>query len=275
MPGGRRGVTIRFYLNRHTLNDIAQPSRFLPFDGSINFRDFGGYRAQDGRPVRWGRLFRCGALSNLTENDHRRFADLEIGVICDLRRPDEVELHPTPEHPPFDCRQHIPIEPGSSMMLRESLQKPDHGARERIDFMVSITREIARDHHDAYRRLFEHLLATDGGFLLHCSAGKDRTGFGAALILSAVGVDEETIVEDYLLTNQAECLFRFMGERMKSNRDYRIDDESIEAITGVREEYLRAALDEVRQRHGSVEGYLEEIGVDAEARAELRHKLLD
>ncbi|MDZ7684962.1 MAG: tyrosine-protein phosphatase [Gammaproteobacteria bacterium] len=97
---------------------------------------------------------------------------------------------------------------------------------------------------------------SDGGFLLHCSAGKDRTGFGAALILSALGVDEETIVRTMLLTNQAQCLFRFMGERMKGNADYHIDDESIEAITGVREEYLRAALDEVRRRHGSVDGYL-------------------
>ncbi len=256
------------------MNQFVTDSRFLPFEGSINFRDFGGYQTTDGRQVAWQKLYRCGALSNMTESDHRAFGDLGIGVICDLRRPDEAELSPTPEHPPFHVRQHIPIAPGSSMMLRESLQSGKGEAQDRIDFMVSITREIARDHHDAYRTLFDHLLNVDGGFLLHCSAGKDRTGFGAAVILHALGVDEDTILEDYLLTNQAECLFSFMSERMRGNYGPELDEGSIMAITGVREEYLRAALDEVRLRHGSLDGYLEEIGVDAAAREELRARYL-
>lgn len=256
------------------MNSSLSDSRFVPFEGSINFRDFGGYDTTDGRRVDWGKLYRCGALSNLTEADHERFTNLSVGVICDLRRDDEVEMNPTPAHPPFHVRQHIPIAPGSSPMLRESLQGSAHGVADRINFMVEITREIARDHHDAYSRLFRHLLESDGAFLLHCSAGKDRTGFGAALILSAIGVDEDTIVQDYLLTNQAECLFRFMGERMRGHYGDKLDDGSLEAITGVREEYLRAALDEVRTRHGSVDGYLEEIGVGEAERAELRHRLL-
>lgn len=256
------------------MNNVVTNPRFIPFDGSINFRDFGGYVTADGSRVAPGKLFRCGALSMMTPDDHRRFDGLDIGVICDLRRPDEAEMNPTPAHPPFHVRQHIPIEPGSSMMLRDSLARTEHGAQERIDFMISITREIARDHHAEYQRLFEHLLETESGFLLHCSAGKDRTGFGAALILNALGVDEKTIVDDYLLTNQAECLFRFMAERMRGNYGPELDDDSIMAITGVREEYLRAALDEVRTRHGSLDGYLDEIGINAAARAELKAKYL-
>ncbi|XOV87572.1 MAG: tyrosine-protein phosphatase [Pseudomonadota bacterium] len=248
--------------------------RFLPLEGSINFRDFGGYETTDGRRVAWERLYRCGALSMLTPEAEADFAGLGITVICDLRRDDEAEMNPTPARAPFECRLHIPIAPGSSPMLRESLQRGG-APEEHIRFMVDITREIARNHHAAYRTLFEELLATPGAFLLHCSAGKDRTGFGAALILTALGVDEETVMRDYLLTNEAQCLRRFMNERMRGNYGPSLDDESIEAITGVRAEYLQAALDEVARSHGSLQGYLEEIGIDRHATAELRSRLLD
>ena len=81
--------------------------------------------------------------------------------------------------------------------------------------MTQITRELAGNHHREYQQLFEHLLVAKNGFLLHCSAGKDRTGFGAALILAALGVDEKTIMQDYLLTNEAACLHEFMHTRMR------------------------------------------------------------
>ncbi len=252
---------------------MSVTNRFLPLDGSINFRDFGGYETDDRRKVAWGRLFRCGALSMLTPEAEARFAELGITVICDLRRDDEAEMNPTPARAPFDCRLHIPIAPGSSPMLRESLEQGG-SPEEHSNFMVEITREIARNHHGAYRTLFEQLLSTPGGFLLHCSAGKDRTGFGAALILTALDVDESTIMQDYLLTNEAACLKSFMNERMRGNYGPALTDESIAAITGVRQEYLQAALDEVAKNHGSLRAYLEEIGVDQAARAELRSKLL-
>lgn len=257
------------------MNQTTPPDRFIALPGSINFRDFGGYRTEDGRQVRWRKLFRCGSLAMMTEPAHRSFADLGISVICDLRRDDEVEMSPTPGHAPFDCRQHIPIAPGSSPMLRASLEDTSQSSADRIRYMVDITREIARDHHAEYRQLFEHLLAADGAFLLHCSAGKDRTGFGAGLILTALGVPEDVVLEDYLLTNQAESLKQFMAQRMRGHYGPHVDDESIAALTGVREEYLRAALDEVVTRHGSLVGYLEEIGVDASARTELKNRLLD
>ncbi|MDZ7684964.1 MAG: tyrosine-protein phosphatase [Gammaproteobacteria bacterium] len=80
---GTNCVTMCFSFGAlYAVSQFSRPSRFLPFDGSINFRDFGGYPTAGGRPIRWGRLFRCGALSNLTESDHQRFGELEISVIC-------------------------------------------------------------------------------------------------------------------------------------------------------------------------------------------------
>ncbi len=254
---------------------VPQPeARFLPFEGSVNFRDFGGYVTRDGRRVRWRRLYRCGALGYLSGPDHERFSELGIGVICDLRRHEEAERVPTPSHAPFDCRQHIPIAPGSNAMLWESLNNDTHVVHDRVQTMTSITREIARDHMGAYQRLFAYLIETDDAFLLHCSAGKDRTGFGVALILSALGVDEDTILKDYLLTNEAECLFRLMGGRLRQNHRV-IDDESLRAVVGVRAEYLLAAFDEVNTRHGSIDNYLKAIGVDQTARRKLQDRLLE
>jgi len=250
------------------------PSRFLPMTGSLNFRDFGGYPTADGRQVKWRQLFRCGALSMLTEADHVLFERLNIGVICDLRRVDEAAGNPSPQHPPFDVRLAIPIAPGSNDMLRQSIQDTSQSAEDRIRYMTEVTRDLARDHHAEYRVLFEQLLNTPAGFLLHCSAGKDRTGFGAALILAALGVEQKLIMEDYLLTNQAACLREFMQTKMQVFYGAHFDAASLAAVGGVRSGYLQAAFDEMIKNHDSLDGYLEEIGVDSAAKRALRTKLL-
>ena len=249
-------------------------SRFVPLSGSINFRDMGGYPTRDGRQVKWRQLFRCGSLSMLNQEAVDAFAELNIGVICDLRRDDEAQGSPTSEQPPFDVRQHIPIAPGSNEMLRESIRDPSQSAADRIRFMTDITRELARHHHAEYRLLFDYLQGCEGGFLLHCSAGKDRTGFGAALILAALGVDDETIMADYLLTNEADCLRTFMQTRMRVFYGADFDDASLEALGGVRESYLQAAWEEIYANHGSMNAYLDTIGVDARARAGLQGRYL-
>jgi len=224
--------------------------------------------------VKKGKLFRCGSLSFIPDHAYDDFAKLDIGVICDLRRDDEVDMGPTPSIHPFLCRVHIPIEPGSSIQLRESFKNPDLNHEDRIEFMLEITREIARDHIHAYERLFAELLNVQNGFLLHCSAGKDRTGFGVAMILSALGVSEEDIFSDYLLTNTASELLSVMKPSFKKNYGNTVDEESLKVTSGVKQEYLKAALDQVNQEHGSAEGYLDVIGVDSQARAELKARLV-
>ncbi|MCB1645984.1 MAG: tyrosine-protein phosphatase [Pseudomonadales bacterium] len=246
--------------------------RFLPLEGSINFRDFGGYATTDGRQVVWGRLFRCGALSMLTAQGKAAFSDLNISVICDLRRVDEAAYNPTPAEPPFHV-VHIPISQGSTGMLQQSIRDASQSAADRIRFMTDINRELASDHTAEYRTLFEQLLNAQDGFLLHCSAGKDRTGFGAALILHALGVPEQDILGDYLLTNEAKCLRYFMENRMREHYGAAFDDDSLSAVGGVRLEYLQAAMQQLHDTFGSVDHYLEEIGVDSVARKTLRDRL--
>lgn len=248
--------------------------RFIGLEGSLNFRDFGGYQTASGKRVQTGKLFRCGMLTGIPDHAYDDFAALNIGVICDLRRQDEVQLAPTPDTAPFHCRIHIPIAPGSSPDLQASLQDPAHTTQHRIDYMRKITREIAQDHVAEYRQLFHELLNVDNGFLLHCTAGKDRTGFGAAMILAALGVPEAHIFDDYLLTNSATDLFDAMLPRFKERYGEVFNEEDLRVIAGVRREYLEAALAGVEESFGSIDGYLEEVGVDHQARQELIKRLL-
>ena len=257
------------------------PRRFISVEGAVNLRDFGGYTNQQGQTVREGVLFRCGTLAHIPEHAWEDFARLDVGVICDLRSQQEALESPTPTKGPFTCRVHIPIWPGSSQQFQQSVagtgRRP--GAEEFMQFMGAVTREIARDHVEAYKQLMRELVSTERGFLLHCSAGKDRTGFGAALILTLLGVDHDTVLQDYLVSNEATELFIRMRDRMLENlreQGYpaQIDEEVVRIISGVRAEYLLGAYEEIDNHYGGMHGYLEEIGITAAEEKHLLERLL-
>ncbi|MEE4300010.1 MAG: tyrosine-protein phosphatase [Pseudomonadales bacterium] len=252
--------------------------RHFPLPGTINLRDFGGYDTRLGRPVRRRRLFRSGHMAELAQHGHDDFVALGIETICDLRRPEERDAEPTPVPEDLARRVEIEIDPGSAIAMRAALADADLHLEDRIRYMVDINRDLARDHADHYARMFEALLETEGGFLIHCAAGKDRTGFGCALILHTLGVDEQTILEDYLATNDyvdiegqvLPRLRRWYGDRSLP------DHETIMALAGVRPEYLRAALEVIEDEFEGMDAYLERtVGLDASAREALRARLLE
>jgi protein-tyrosine phosphatase len=233
--------------------------RVVDLTGAVNFRDFGGYAAADGATVRRGLLFRCGQLASLSQEALAQFAELGIDVICDLRRPDEREVDPTPVPHHVSRRVEIPMDPGSATQLRDSLRAGYVDVSQRVDFMRTITRELARDHVEGYSSMFAALLEhAPGGFLVHCTAGKDRTGVGVALILLALGVPRETVIHDYMLTNEVMDFEAFILPRIRQNLGHdNIDVEGARVLSGVREEYIVAALDEMESACGSLEAYLE------------------
>ena len=247
--------------------------RFIGLEGSLNFRDFGGYPTASGGHVIKGRLFRCGMLTDVTAGGVKEFQALNIGVICDLRGPDEVALYPPPNLPSFDCQKHIPIAPGTSSDLRGSVSMGQHSAAERSAFMQEITREIACEHVAAYAQMFRALITTEQGFLVHCMAGKDRTGFGVAVIQLMLGVSETLVMADYLLTNEASELMTRTRDRMRE-QGIEIDAASLEVITQVKREYLEAALTGLKSEFGGIEGYLEAAAVLPAERTELLHRLV-
>ena len=247
---------------------------FIPIEGSLNFRDFGGYETENGSRVKTNVLFRCGMLADIPTHAFEDFSSLGIDVICDLRRDDEAEMSPTPLAAPFKGRRHIPIEPGTSHELRNSMMTAQHSAEERSEFMRIITREIATEWTDAYRQVMGALLETKGGFLIHCTAGKDRTGFGVAVIQRLLGVSREQIFHDYLLTNQSTDLIERIRTRM-SEQAMDIDEATLEVIARVRRPYLEAALEAIDTEFGGIRGYLEAVGLGEVEVAELQCRYLE
>ncbi len=253
-------------------------SRIIPVPGAVNLRDFGGYATLEGRQVRTGLLFRSGSLAHLTDAGRTAFERLGIALICDLRRPDEQQEEPTALPQGAPRRLEIPIDPGSALALRAAFRDNSLTAHQRIDFMVQINRELARDHAEDYARMFEGLLALDtGGFLVHCAAGKDRTGFACALILHTLGVPEHLVMQDYLLTNEAIDLEGHMLPRLRARMGEHVqfDHEALRAIAGVRAEYLQAAYDTIAADFESVEHYVRDaIGLGPASRDVLRARYL-
>lgn len=246
--------------------------------GAVNLRDFGGYATADGRTVRRRRLYRSGTLTHLSAQAQQAFAELDVGLICDFRRDEERREEPTPFPPDAPRRLEIPIDPGSAVAMRQQLREDSVDLKQRIDFMVGINRELARDHAADYARMFEALLELEqGAVLVHCAAGKDRTGFACALILHALGVPEETVLEDYLLTNEAMDFEGYVLPRLARWEPTAIPDrESVMALAGVRPEYLRAAYEAIEAEFEGVEHYIERaVGLDAAARNVLRGRLLE
>ncbi len=249
----------------------------LGLEGAVNLRDFGGYRTRFGR-VRRHCLYRSGALSGLADEVAGSFAE-RLAVVCDLRREDERGAEPSPEPIAARPTRHIPMDPGSAIEMRERLLREELDTDQRIAYMRAINEELARDHIDDYRRLIAALVEVgDGGFLVHCSAGKDRTGWACALILTALGVPWPQVMADYLMTNAVLDFDNYLLPRLRAAYPQRhFDPDSVRAISGVRREYLEAARRAAVEVHGSdFEGYLREVlGIDDALREALRARLID
>lgn len=250
-------------------SEVVVSERQLNMQGTPNFRDFGGYLSGDGRRVKWGYLFRSGQLSALSERDVQLLSGLELDFICDFRREQEQLADVTrlpSERPPRIVS--LPIVPGSNSRFFEEMSKqvdvqPEHEKKAMFDFMVEVNRDLAQGQQATYSKMFEEILAQDDArFLVHCAAGKDRTGFAVALVLMALGVSREIVMRDYLLTaryyHPAEHI-----ERLKKKYDMEhVNSNAVLPMLEVHEGYLGRALLAIEQCHGSVEQYLAEaLGV--------------
>ena len=252
--------------------------RRLNLEGAPNIRDLGGYATADGGTTQWGRIFRAGRLSSLTPNDKAILQRFDLRVICDFRREDEYLKDVTDLGDFAQAAIHnLAISPGDhSRSMADNREFSQISGNQMFDWMVAINRELALKQTHTYRRMFELLLDThEGGFLFHCSAGKDRTGFAAALILAALDVSRETIMEDYLLTAQYYPpkgeLEYLAGKYMDNPSD--MDLGVFQALMDTREEYLSAAFQAIEDNYESLDHYLEdELGVGAKQRVLLKQR---
>ncbi len=268
----------RFRLRDQHGTEVLATERKLGMDGAPNFRDFGGYRGLDGRRVKWGYLFRSGQLSSLSARDVDLVHSLQLDLVCDFRRIEEQQDEPSRlpgQRPPRVAS--LPIVPGSNT---EAFEHSDYdwGGREAMyNFMVGINRDFVEQQAQTYARMFREILALDEArFLVHCAAGKDRTGFAAAIILLALGVPRQVVMQDYLLT---ERFFRPQRELQRIREKYQMehmDEEAILPMLEVHADYLEAALGAIEREYGSVERYLQQaLDVGPAELEELRRRYLE
>ena len=241
------------------------PARHLNLQGASNFRDLGGYATHDGRMVRWRQLFRSNHLGHLTAADIEivralgvrhafDFRGLEerAGAMCGLG---EITVHS------------LPIEPTVVAALRARLATGSLSAPDAQEIMRDSYRCYVRHNTHSFRALFAHLFDDRAPQVIHCTAGKDRTGFACALVLHALGVPDEVIGEDYLLTNH------FYRRDPASATD--LPDDVRRAIGSVESSFLAAGFDAIRSDYGDLETYFREgLGVGERERASLKARYL-
>ncbi len=226
--------------------------RHLPMTGGYNFRDMGGYKTTDGKYVKWGKIFRSDDLHNLTDADLNYLASIPLTSIVDFRS--EEETQQAPDKNPSSVKMNYPlsINPGDLMAaVKEGIDKikPEQADQMMMDMNVLLVTDSACI--NQYREFFRLLQdEKEAPLMFHCSAGKDRTGMGAALVLSAVGVDEQTIIKDYLLSNV------YLANKYAS---YKAQYPAIASLFEVKTEFLQAGLDRIKKDHGSVENYLTKV----------------
>ena len=224
------------------------PDRVLRLQGAANFRDLGGYRTENGRSLRWRQLFRSDHLGNLTVEDQMRLSAVGLSRVLDFRGAGERATAPNRLS---DVAEHsLAIEPTVAQRMHD-LEKAGTkltGAAAAALMQDLYLSFVANQAH-RFAELFEHLLSADSPLVFHCTAGKDRTGFAAALVLLALRVPREQVMADYLLSND--------GSRQPSQSASSLSTEALAVLQGVQAGFLDRALRSIDQNHGGVDRCLE------------------
>jgi protein-tyrosine phosphatase len=254
--------------------------RIHRFEALENFRDYGDYGTAAGRRLARGRLFRSAHQARVSDSDLERLAGLGISAIVDLRRPGERRDQPS-RRPAGWAGQVIESDhdDGGEAPHITFLKTSDLTVDSARLFMAGVYRQLAFEppHLDLFARYFRALGETDGAVLIHCAAGKDRTGLLAALTHHLLGVHRDDMVADYLLTNNAVDLAArapAVARQLETFTGRPASHEAVVAFLGVEAAWLETALDAIAERYGSVDAYLEQaLGVDSALRDRLGERL--
>jgi protein-tyrosine phosphatase len=236
------------------------PARHLALQGASNFRDLGGYPTTDGRITRWRHIFRSNHLGQLTTADVEIVRALGVRSAFDFRGLEEraagicvvneITVHS------------LPIEPTVVAALRAELGRGTLTAPVALELMRESYRNYVRHNTHCFRALFGHLLEDRAPLVIHCSAGKDRTGFACALILHTPGVPDQVISEDYLLTN------RFYRRDPSVTSD--LPDSVLQVIGTVRAAFLATSFEAINADYGGLDNYIcDGLGIGESERKQL------
>lgn len=235
-------------------------SRFLPIKGAYNFRDLGGYVGAKSYHVKWRKIIRSGDFSNICDDDIAVLENLPIKAIVDFRATEEVQRCPDVKLKSASSLYSLNVNDGNLvpdfLALQANQTLTDLDIQEKGDMLMKgLYINLVEKQTDVYKELFAILQREETPLLFHCTAGKDRTGVGAALILYALGVQMSDIFADYLITNDAlKGKYEFMNEQY---------GKIVSFFQTVKKEYLDSAFQYIIKNHISIDNYLKtQLNVD-------------
>lgn len=261
----------------HQATPAVQHQRVLPLEGGQNFRDLGGYRTRDGRQVKWGLLYRSGAMNNLTDRDFRELEARGIRTVCDFRS--TRERNSAPVRWPGNAWPAIFADDYSMDRDFAGLMRPNLTVEQATEAMTASYTQMPLRFASQYRRMFGELVAGRVPLAFNCSAGKDRTGIAAALVLTVLGVPQATVMKDYLLSNRYYDPRKGASGTAADDQTAafmrRLAPDALKALMGVDRRYLDAAFATMRAQPGGFDGYLRnQLGLDPAAIRTLRTRFL-
>ncbi len=259
-PAQRHYFKLRFEGGPHHGQMLTVAEREILLEGGVNFRDIGGYRTADGRYTAWGQVYRAGSLSHLTDADRALLAAMNLQTACDLRTPEEAIEAPD-QLPDTTNYIALPIQTqdGRSRQVRNLMKY-----RGRMDdAVIDIYTRVGIDNNPQVNsNVLRHIAnATRRPLVVHCTAGKDRTGIAIALLLALLGVPDDTILADYSLSNRHFDVFEAIGKQaIAPFRVLGVTTERIRPLFTANPVNMAATLAYVRTNYGSVEAYLRTQG---------------
>ena len=255
-------------------------TRHIDFQAIENFRDFGGYETVHGRPLKRGLLYRSANHAYATEADLEQMRALGVAAIIDLRRTEERTREPSKRWADFQAQiveNDIASEhPDWAETMKGATPTADWFLQDGINYYRRGPFEAR--HVDLWSRYFQTLANAPGAIVVHCAAGKDRTGMICALTHHIAGVSDDDTMTYFLETNNEARMARkmsFLGPWLKETTGHVVGDDALRVAVGVHADYLNTAFEVIRERHGSIDGYLADVlGVDEALRSRLHERLL-
>lgn len=241
--------------------------RVLDLEGGVNFRDLGGYRTENGQMVKWNTVYRSGSPADLTQADKAELSRLGIRTFCDFRSTEEREKEPNPyvaenSNVEYWTRDYA-MSAGDLMRV---LGGPEASAENSRKAMTGLYRTIAQDHAQSYAQMFRYLAEGRTPLAFNCSAGKDRAGTGAALLLTLLGVPRESVIADYALSDDVVDYRAQMQKAAEKNTSYaalsQLPWETVAPLVKSDPIYIKSAFAALEEEYGSVDAFIErELGV--------------
>jgi len=250
--------------------------RLLPMDGSHNTRELGGYKTTDGKSIKWGMLFRSDKLSDISKADQAYLQNLGIKKIIDFRSKEEKAEDPDIV-PKGITYIEMPISVDGAMRSKIEAVLKGETNKEVKSFLIDANKEFVSDYNGVYEDFLKNLIDDDGPALFHCTAGKDRAGFAAAITLIALGVSKEDVIKDYMKTNQftEERIEEIIGQ-IELMTLYQTDAEVLRPLLGVEREYIETAFQTAEDEYGSLMNFIRHgLNISDDDLQKLRTKFLE